>query len=146
MVRQPRVGYANNKASGCPWLWAHQRPEGCSKVACTSPLPQKSTKLNFHARRLAFQGTTSAITLIGDSTRQDASTYHFARMRVPRVSSCDRKRQKGRVSGSHPVASMPTFCLVAQLVVMRKGMKYAKTTYRVRATTWQQDSTAEDTY
>jgi hypothetical protein len=51
LARKPRAGQANNKASSCAAPWAHQRPQGRSKAACTSPPPQKSTKLHFPGRK-----------------------------------------------------------------------------------------------
>ena len=102
-----------NKAIACAALWAHQRPQGHSEATCPGPLPPKVNKAVFSRGRSAFQGTPSA-TKLKDTSRRVGTA--FARTRVPlrARSNSQHKWPKERVWGSL-AASMPTFCLLAQL-------------------------------
>ena len=86
------------------------------KIAPRPSAPVPSPKVNkavFSRGRFSFQGTPSTAKL-NDTSRRVGTA--FARMRVPlrARSNSEHKWPKERVWGSL-AASMPTFCLIAQL-------------------------------
>ncbi len=64
LARQPRAGSANVTASACAAPWTHQRPQGHSQTACTSPPRQSqcvwTLKMGAPRVRLKERGITCA--------------------------------------------------------------------------------------